>query len=157
MIRSIIRQVIDSAAVPEYVESQLRDLNKTIFVELHTWTGLLEYIIQQSTTFYILIDGIDECDAAERRTLLDALSSLAAATSNLRIFISSRDSVHLDLRSRCLPMERVSMSCDGLISDICAYIDATLQKRQQNGELAFGDGHLLTEVKNTLTQHADGM
>ncbi|PMB65245.1 hypothetical protein BM221_008601 [Beauveria bassiana] len=157
LIRSIIRQSIDSTEVPQYLESRLTNLDHAVFVQLDAWIDLLRYVVQQSTAFYILIDGLDECDAAERQAVFDALSLLAATASCLRIFISSRESVDLDLRGRSLPMSRVSMSCDSLMSDIRSYIDTSLQKRLQNEELAFGDAHLLVEVNDALTQHADGM
>ncbi|KAM3557837.1 hypothetical protein ARSEF4850_004902 [Beauveria asiatica] len=157
LIRSIIRQSIDGTEVPQYVESQLINLDCAVFVQLDAWIDLLRYVVQQSTAFYILIDGLDESDAAERLAILDALSLLAATTSCLRIFLSSRESVELDLRGRSLAVSRVSMSCDSLMSDIRSYVNTSLQKRLENEELAFGDPHLLVEVNNALTQHADGM
>ncbi|KAK8143495.1 hypothetical protein G3M48_007169 [Beauveria asiatica] len=157
LIRSIIRQSIDGTEVPQYVESQLINLDCAVFVQLDAWIDLLRYVVQQSTAFYILIDGLDESDAAERLAILDALSLLTATTSCLRIFLSSRESVELDLRGRSLAVSRVSMSCDSLTSDIRSYVDTSLQKRLENEELAFGDPHLLIEVNDALTQHADGM
>lgn len=157
LIRSIIRQSIDSTKVTQHVESQLTKLDRAVFVQLDAWIDLLRYVIQQSTAFYILIDGLDESDVAERQFVLDALSSLTTTSSCLRIFISSRESVDLDLRGRSLPMSRVSMSCDSLMSDIRAYVDTSLQTRLENEELAFGDPHLLVEVNDALTRHADGM
>ncbi|KAM3431877.1 hypothetical protein NHJ13734_007105 [Beauveria thailandica] len=157
LIRSIIRQSIDGTEVPQYVESQLINLDCAVFVHLDAWIDLLRYVVQQSTAFYILIDGLDESDAAERLAILDALSLLAATTSCLRIFLSSRESVELDLRGRSLAVSRVSMSCDSLMSDIRSYVNTSLQKRLENEELAFGDPHLLVEVNDVLTQHADGM
>ncbi|KAM3438042.1 hypothetical protein MY4824_003489 [Beauveria thailandica] len=157
LIRSIIRQSIDGTEVPQYVESQLINLDCAVFVQLDAWIDLLRYVVQQSTAFYILIDGLDESDAAERLAILDALSLLAATTSCLRIFLSSRESVELDLRGRSLAVSRVSMSCDSLMSDIRSYVNTSLQKRLENEELAFGDPHLLVEVNDALTQHADGI
>ncbi|KAM3457747.1 hypothetical protein MY3296_000820 [Beauveria thailandica] len=157
LIRSIIRQSIDGTEVPQYVESQLINLDCAVFVQLDAWIDLLRYVVQQSTAFYILIDGLDESDAAERLAILDALSLLAATTSCLRIFLSSRESVEPDLRGRSLAVSRVSMSCDSLMSDIRSYVNTSLQKRLENEELAFGDPHLLVEVNDALTQHADGM
>lgn len=157
MIRSMIRQSLDPTAVPAYIENQLKTLQRALFVKLDAWVSLLRYIIQQSTVHFIFLDGLDECDASERRTLLDALSSLAATTSNLRIFIASRNSVSIDLRGRPLHMEHISMSCDRLASDIRTYVDASIQERVRNRELVFGDPHLMSEVNDTLTQHADGM
>lgn len=156
IIRSIIRQVLDLEAEPTYIK-QLRTLERALFVTLEKWVSLLQHIVQRSTVHFLLIDGLDECDAAERRYLFDALSSISATTSHLRTFIASCASVDIDLRSRSFPMQHILMVGDRIASDIRAYVDASIQERVQNEELVFGHPHLADEVKNTLTQHADGM
>lgn len=75
-------------------------------------------MIQQSTAYFILIDGLDECDAAERRTVLDALSSLAATPSHLRIFITSRDSVSIDLRGESVSWSKAVLWQEGLLRSL---------------------------------------
>ncbi|KAM3472159.1 hypothetical protein MY5147_005452 [Beauveria neobassiana] len=64
LIRSIIRQSIDSTEVPQYLESRLTNLDHAVFVQLDAWIDLLRYVVQQSTAFYILIDGLDEGQTA---------------------------------------------------------------------------------------------
>lgn len=157
MLRSIIRQSIDPMAVPEHIEIKLKELHKTLFVKLGEWANLLQYIIQQSTVHFILIDGLDECSAVERRTALKELSLLSASSPHLKIFVTSRDSVSIDLRGRFPRMAHISMACDSLALDIRAYIDASIQERLRNEELVLGDPHLEMEVKDALTTHADGM
>lgn len=132
-------------------------LRQSIYIDLNTWVSLLQHIIRHSSIYFILIDGLDECATVERRACLDALESLTAAASNLRIFITSRDSLRLDLQGRSLSMQHVSMACDSLTRDIRAYIDNSIQERLQQKDLILGDPHLLIEIINTLTQHADGM
>lgn len=157
IIRSIIRQFLDPLALSTHVESHLIDLDKALNVDLTVWIGLLQYIIECWGVYFIFIDGLDECEAVERGAVLDALVSLAATRPNLRIFITSRDSLHLDLRVRPIAMQQVSMACDSLTLDIRAYVDASIQERLQNEELILGEPQLLAEIINTLTQHADGM
>ncbi|OAA55172.1 Ankyrin repeat-containing domain protein [Cordyceps fumosorosea ARSEF 2679] len=157
MIRSLIRQFIDPKAMPEYVYNELCRLDRAIFIKLDTWIDLLREIVQQPTTFYIIIDGLDECETVERREILHALSLFATAASNLRVFLSSRDSVHLDLGGGSLNMQRISMAGDCLTADIRSYVEQSIQERLQREELAFGDTELLAEVNDALTLHADGM
>ena len=157
ILRSIIRQSIDPMAIPQHVESQLRNLDHNLLVTLEDLLSLLRHIIKQSAVFFIFIDGLDECDAVERRALLSSLSALAATTSTLRIFIAGRDSVYVDLRGRFSSMEHVSMKCESLTSDIRVYVDASIQERLRSEELRLEDSCLLTEIMNTLAEHADGM
>ncbi|KAK4160352.1 NACHT domain protein [Cladorrhinum sp. PSN259] len=154
--RSIIRQSIDTI-LPEDVVPRLRELEQKLFVALGDWVRLLQQRIQLSGIFYVFIDGLDECDATERRALLDALSSLAATASSLRIFIASRESVYMDLRGRFSHIEHISMASDGVTSDIHLYVEAAVQERIQNEDLVVQDDRLRDDIKATLTRHADGM
>jgi hypothetical protein len=157
IIRSIIRQSVDATTLPEQIEHQLRELDRKHFVPLQDWAFLLRQIIENSGIFFVFIDGLDECDAAERRALLDALSSLSINTLGLRIFIASRDSVFIDLKGRFTHMEHAPMNPIKLASDIRIYVEASLQERMRNGDLVLEDPHLLNHIRDTLTCHADGM
>jgi hypothetical protein len=156
IIRSIIRQSVDVTTLPEQIEHQLRELDRKHFVPLQDWEFLLRQIIKISGIFFIFIDGLDECDVAERRALLDALSLLATNTLSLRIFITSRDSVFVDLKGRFSHMEHASMNPVNLASDIRIYVKASLEERRQNKDLVL-EGPLLNHTTDTLTRHADGM
>lgn len=156
-IRSIIRQLIDATTLSEHIESQLRNLDQKPFVELEDWVDLARQTINCSSAVYIFIDGLDESDAAERRALLDALSSLVSTASDLRLFISSRDSLNLDLEGRFSSIEHVILSPSSLLSDIHLYITATIDERIRDGDLMMEDLRLLNDIKQTLTRHADGM
>ncbi|KAH7247482.1 ankyrin repeat protein [Fusarium redolens] len=157
IIRSIIRQSMDAITVPEHVEYQLQELDRKHFVQLQDWAFLLRQRIEHSGIFFVFIDGLDECSTAERRALLDVLSSLATTTLGLRIFIASRDSVYVDLKGRFSHMEHVSMAPVNLSSDIRIYVEATVQERMRDEDLVCEDPHLLNEIRDTLTRHADGM
>jgi hypothetical protein len=148
---------MDATTLPEHVEYQLRELDRKYFVQLQDWTFLLRQRIEHSGIFFIFIDGLDECNTAERRALLDVLSSLATTTLGLRIFIASRDSVYVDLKGRFSHIEHVPMAPVNLASDIRIYVEATVQERMRDEDLVCEDPRLLNEIRDTLTRHADGM
>lgn len=129
IIRSVSRQSLDFNVGGAYIEDKLRTLRQALFVDLKTWVSLLRLVVEQSTVHFIFIDGLDECDAAERRCLLDALSSVIASSLDLRIFIASCASVSIDLRRISLPMQHISMDGDHLALDICTYVDASIEAR----------------------------
>ncbi|SCV61374.1 uncharacterized protein FFFS_15943 [Fusarium fujikuroi] len=157
IIRSIIRQSVDVTTLPEQIEHQLRELDRKHFVPLQDWEFLLRQTIKTSGTFFLFIDGLDECGVAERRAFLDALSSLATNILSLRIFITSRDSVFVDLKGRFSQMEHASMNPVNLAPDIRIYVEASLQERMRNEDLVLEDPRLLNHITDTLTRHADGM
>ncbi|KAJ3495242.1 hypothetical protein NLG97_g3533 [Lecanicillium saksenae] len=157
VIRSVIRQSLNSETLSKDIEKQLTDLNEIIYIDLKSWVSLLQYVIQNSGVYFVFLDGLDECSAVERLAILDALELLTNSASNLRIFITSRDNLRLDLRGRSITMQHVSMACDSLTRDIRSYINTSVQERLQQNELVLGDPHLSDEIINTLTKHADGM
>jgi hypothetical protein len=157
IIRSIIRQSIDHTTLSSDDERRLRDLERKPITDLEDWVRLLQQRLEVFDTFYIFIDGLDECDIRERRDLLTALSSLATALPTLRIFLTARDSVRMDLKNRFSSMEQISMLSDALASDIRLYIEATLEERLENEDLVINDACLVDDIKEVLTRHADGM
>lgn len=157
IIRSLIWQSIDCDAISEPIEEELRKRDSALFVPLKDWTSLLGDVAKQYQSFFIFLDGLDECSPVERQALLGSLATLTASTSNLKIFIAGRESVSVDLRRRFSAYERISMTCDALAPDIHTYVTATLEERMHNGEFLCSDPLLLAEVKDILTNHADGM
>ncbi|RBA12849.1 hypothetical protein FPRO05_14071 [Fusarium proliferatum] len=157
ILRAIIRQSVDATTLPEQIEHQSRELDQKHFVPLQGWAFLLRQRIENSGKFFIFIDGLDECSATERRALLDVLSSLATDTLGLRIFITSRDSVFVDLKGRFSHMEHALMTPVNLAPDIRIYVEASLQERMRNEDLVLGDPCLLNHIRDTLTRHADGI
>ncbi|KAF4332948.1 ankyrin repeat [Fusarium beomiforme] len=141
----------------EEMESKLKDMDQNMFSELEDLGALLQRRIALSNSFYVFLDAVDECEPAERRALLDILSSLGTATLGLRVFLASRESLSVELRGRFPQMERVSMASAGAGSDIGLYVGEALQERKQNGDLVVGDPFLFEEIKCALAHHADGM
>ncbi|KAH7304083.1 hypothetical protein B0I35DRAFT_401700 [Stachybotrys elegans] len=156
-IRSIIRQSIDTISLPENIRCQLKEWSQKRFVELQAWIELAQEAINFWKSFYVFIDGLDESDAVERRALLDALSLLTSACPGLRILITSRDSVIVDLKGRFPELKRILMSPGTLSSDIGLYIEAAVQERIRNEDLMVYDPSLIDEIKERLRDHADGM
>ncbi|GMF75474.1 unnamed protein product [Aspergillus oryzae] len=80
---------------------------------------------------YIAVDAVDELQAQDRATLLEGLRRVISdSASVVKIFITSRDSVHLD---NLLPQDaakiRVTPDLNG--GDVAAYVDHQLQTALQ--------------------------
>ena len=157
VIRSITRQIMDRTVIPEHIEARLKALTQMPYVELQGWLDLAQQVIECFRGAYVFIDGIDEPDTDERRALLDALSFLTSTCPRLRVFTSSRDSVHVDLRRSFLSIEHVPMGACTLASDIRLYVETAVQERVRDEDLVTDDPCLLDTIRETLTKHADGM
>ena len=139
------------------MEASLREMDQKLSPGLDDLMILLRRRIALSKSFYILIDALDECEAAERRALLDALSLLSTATSGVRILVASRESLSVELRRRFPRMGHISMASVEACSEISLYVEEVLQERRRNETLVVGEPSLFDEIKDILIQHADGM
>ncbi|CAI0650533.1 unnamed protein product [Colletotrichum noveboracense] len=155
-LRSIIRQSLDPVRMSSDWETRLKELDRRPSSELGELTSLLRRAIDQSDTFYIFIDALDEFELAERRALLDSLVSVASE-SRLRVFVSSRESLSGELRDRIPTIETVSMASPEAKIDIATFVQETLQRRQQNGDLVVQDKYIVDDIRQALINRADGM
>lgn len=155
-LRSIIRQSLDPVRLSSDWEARLMELDRKLSSELGELTSVLRQAIDQSETFYIFIDALDEFEPAERRALLDSLVSVASG-SRLRVFISSRESLSGELRDRLPTIETVLMASPEAKIDIATFVEETLQRRQQNGDLMVQDQSIVDDIRRALINRADGM
>ncbi|KAF4918219.1 Ankyrin repeat domain-containing protein 29 [Colletotrichum viniferum] len=155
-LRSIIRQSLDPVRLSSDWEARLMELDRKPSSELGELTSVLRQAIDQSDTFYIFIDALDEFEPAERRALLDSLVSVASG-SRLRVFISSRESLSGELRDRLPTIETVLMASPEAKIDIATFVEETLQRRQQNGDLMVQDQSIVDDIRRALINRADGI
>ncbi|KAF4832028.1 hypothetical protein CGCTS75_v004942 [Colletotrichum tropicale] len=155
-LRSIIRQSLDPVRISNDWEARLMELDRKPSSELGELTSLLRQAIDQSDTFYIFIDALDEFEPRERRALLDSLVSVASG-SRLRVFISSRESLSGELKDRIPTIETVLMASPEAKIDIATFVEETLQRRQQNGDLIVQDQSIVDDIRQALINCADGI
>ncbi|PHH92270.1 hypothetical protein CDD83_8195 [Cordyceps sp. RAO-2017] len=156
ILRSIIRQSLDPLTLSDEMEASLQELDQKLCPSLEDLAACLCNAIASTKSFYLFVDALDECEQGERRALLDALLSTRRASPGLKMYISSRESLSIEIGDRFQPMERISMACTAAYADIGRYVDEVLQQRVQNQDLVVGDA-LYYEVRRALVQHADGM
>lgn len=112
---------------------------------------------QGFAVWFILIDGLDELEPTERREILDVLRLLVRANAQVRLFVSGRDSLSVDLPARFASLEHITMLPEDLAGDIRRYVDATVQEKYASSELKVSDPDLLDVVKDILSSEAEGM
>lgn len=156
IIRSLVRQRLPRPAqLSKELEESLRKLNS--HSELDDIAELFNVVTTESKLSYIVIDGLDECDKLNRAEILRALSSLVVQTQNTKVFIASRESLIGDVQKHFPTHGHISMANSDAGNDICAYVDGSIEKRIEDGDLKVGDSNLIPEIKKALIQSADGM
>ncbi|KAJ2987304.1 hypothetical protein NUW58_g4580 [Xylaria curta] len=155
LIRSILRQILDLAQIPQGVVDGLEQLDS--FSELDELVKLLNMTMLPPRVSYIFIDGLDERDKPDRCRLLKALSSLDLSAGNIRLFFSSRDSLQREIRRRFTIFNSLSMGCALAHDDISIFIGNIVREKIQNNEMSIGDPSLEDDIISALSQGAQGM
>ncbi|KAM0429782.1 hypothetical protein ACHAPT_006388 [Fusarium lateritium] len=156
-LRSYLRQLATVPHHPTKMESGLVKLCNAMQMTNQSFTvteckkRITELVgIFPRTT--LVLDGLDECDKATRKTLVEFFAKLIKESQRpVRIFISSRDEDHI---RKLLPMRNVIEVKVGQNNkaDIEKYIDAELDE--------IGDEwsqQAKLEVKDKLSKGGDGM
>ncbi|KAK4118223.1 hypothetical protein N657DRAFT_405117 [Parathielavia appendiculata] len=157
VIRSIIRQSLDPVTLSEEMEASLVEMDQKPSTGVGELTVLLRQKLAHSEKFFIFIDALDDFEPRERRALLDLLASLGSSETGLRVFLAGRESLRGELEDKLPGIERLSTASADAKSDIALYVKEALQERIENRDLVVGDQSLILDVKQALTEHADGM
>lgn len=117
----------------------------------------LSHIITISSLFaevFIIIDGIDECDATEerlgRKDILYLLTTISV--DKIHIFVTSRR--QNDIEEAFSGRDSLAMEVGAVMSDIASHIDSRLKDKKglMNLDLPFKE-----DIKNSLLRKCDGM
>ncbi|KAI1060020.1 hypothetical protein LB506_012623 [Fusarium annulatum] len=158
IIRALARQLITIQDVVGDTKQALETLQKAqedISSELSRL--LTRLLSRKGPQSWIILDGIDECQKEQRQIVIKVLTSLLDDGANARLFTTSRDHAASILKGVSANLEEVSMNCSLARDGMAQLVDQAVQKCVDTEELLVSDQTLITEIKNTLTQHANGM
>lgn len=149
-IRSIARQILQT--IPMDFEKASIDRN---YSEVDQIVVLLQNLPKAPRKYYILVDGLDDCDEAEIQALLRFLTLLVKSNKSFNIFCSSRPEITLRVPKVLRINYLIKMSdSNTAIED---YISDTLQECVDSGRLLFHQPTLIAEIVETLLTKAGGM
>ncbi len=114
--------------------------------------------------YFIVLDGLDECDEAQVPEILRALRGLLHSPQlRIKLYCSSRPSVVKWLAEELRPEYHISLETEEyqakIALDIGSLIENTLtqQLEGESPELQVGDPTLILTVQETLREKAQGM
>ncbi|KAF5245908.1 hypothetical protein FAUST_1495 [Fusarium austroamericanum] len=131
-------------------QSYSRDSLKKLF---HRSLGLIE-------KWFIVLDGIDECDAEERQGLFGFLSDLLAndnACGKVKLLLSCRETLNHDIRTWFTSTLHVVTGSKTTSQDILTYAEDILHEKLSKGEFVLGDINLAEEILRSISLKEQGM
>lgn len=160
ILRSLLKQ-LSTKALPSCVVDKFNRERSLQSLDLGATVDLIKAIIETRTITYIVLDALDECDAALRDDLTASLETILQESQSLvKIFVSSRNDADLVCWLRDYPNKEVLSSDNQL--DLEAFVDNEVDKRV-NGRprrllraRQISDA-LRDDIKQTLKTQARGM
>ncbi|KAK1536005.1 hypothetical protein CPAR01_09547 [Colletotrichum paranaense] len=117
--------------------------------------GFLGLGLIGSAQKYIIVDGLDDCGAEERRIVLQQLTNTQQPSSRWHLGISAQPTADDFVKIHLKPNWNVSLPAEN--PDIEFFIDVEMEARLDNGDLAVGDPALIADIKKALLKGANGM
>ncbi|KAI4127094.1 MAG: hypothetical protein LQ338_003380 [Usnochroma carphineum] len=123
----------------------------------------LKSTLSDTRQYFVILDGLDECDEAQIREVADILHSLLSSPLHFKIFWCSRPNVVNWLPPKFQPQQQVSLdsdeSQDRIASDIGRFVEVTLVEWLEGDtpDLQISDPNLVVTIVERLEKEAQGM
>jgi hypothetical protein len=124
--------------------------------EYATIGNFLKLTASYSETF-VIIDGLDECPDAGRKSVLDFINDLRFCQPIFKIFLTSRKKNDIARYFDREVVLQVTTGSEGTMNDINCLIRQRTESLRQTQDLQIDSDLLLERVVTTLIQKADGM
>lgn len=131
---------------------------------MHAVIEFLGSVLSTDRRYFLILDGLDECEESQIRQAAQALQSLVAMPGlQVKIYLSSRPYVAKWLPVELQPEHRISLQTSDnqqkLAADIDTLIETTLAQQLdgESPELQLGDPTLILTIRETLRKQAQGM
>ncbi|KAJ5611805.1 hypothetical protein N7528_008910 [Penicillium herquei] len=158
IIGSISRQLLDSLIEQSEYEYLLGIQNETRYLDTSETVKFLLARFVPGWTYYIVLDGLDECNPTQIRALDSAISALTKSpVANVKILCTGRPDLEEDLFGRTRPQYRVLIDEEKLRLDIDRYILTSLDDCLDRKLLHLRDRTNITKIGNFLRDNSQGM
>lgn len=116
---------------------------------------LQELLPSDSHKYFIIIDGLDECEEKETTLVLQCVKQLLMSRLVFQVYCSSRPDLIRWTHTLIYPQWNVFMPQAS--ADIKEYVEDTLERHLDSGRLSVGDPTVILIVQDALLKKAHGM
>ncbi|KXG52155.1 uncharacterized protein PGRI_084390 [Penicillium griseofulvum] len=159
ILGSLARQILDTQIEQSdyetllYLEDETRDLST---IDVVQFLLLCLETSKAKKCYYIILDGLDECDSAHIQAVAQAIVELCSKYIGFKILCAGRPGLEKRFKSDT-PQYRIMVNEKKVNLDMDCYITKILDKCLEEEVLILGDSAIITEIRNTLRDKADGM
>lgn len=137
ILGSLARQILD-ISINHATQDDLENLvAETRSLDAEDVIDFVAPHLQPNKRYFVIVDGVEECDVTQIRTLARETRKLWPwqTQSDLKIFCACRPETEPELFRTCAPDFRISLGRSKMQPDINRYIDFTLSRCLEEGEL----------------------
>jgi hypothetical protein len=158
ILGSITRQLLDSLiehAKDDLLSSLLNDCQD---LDAADKINFLTSRFEDSKTYYIILDGLDECESGELRETAHAMHKLSKSRlMGLKILFAGKPELERDLFSPFKPDYKMALARKEVDSDIDRYITTKLEQCLEDDRLKLRDPALILKIAQALRKGSHGM
>lgn len=158
ILGSLARQILDTQIEQSEYETLLslqestRDLSTTDVVQF-----LLSHLeVGQDKKYYVVLDGLDECDGSQVQAVAQAMVELCSKCIGFKIICAGRPGLEKRFKSAA-PQYIIMVNEEKVKSDMDHYLTQTLEKCLDSEVLILGDSTIFNKIYSTLRDKSDGM
>lgn len=130
------------------------------FFSLDTLSKLYQAASKFTQDWFILLDGVDECESEQQRLLYDFLSRFldtCSGTQRIKILFSSRETTKQDIERLFGSVERLITGTSNTSADIVAFAEDVIVAKLARGELVVRDETIIGDILDTIASKEEGM
>ncbi|KAJ4319916.1 hypothetical protein N0V84_006099 [Fusarium piperis] len=129
------------------------------FFSLNALRRLYELAFKFTERWYILLDGIDECESEQQRLIYDFFSLLLdkPGSERIRILFSCRETTKQGIETSFGSVERLITGTSNTSADIVAFAEDVVIAKLSRGELVVRDPDIIGDILNAIASKEEGM
>ncbi|EEU46708.1 uncharacterized protein NECHADRAFT_77352 [Fusarium vanettenii 77-13-4] len=166
IIRSLIQQLLSVAPMETMNQTLASEITSCLqkaqdnFFSLDTLVELYQAASKFAQDWFILLDGVDECESEQQLLLYNFLSRLLDTCSGpqrIKILISSRETTKQDIGRSFGSVERLITGTSNTSADIVAFAEDIIVAKRLRGELVVRDEAIIDEILDAIASKEEGM
>ncbi|RSL78210.1 hypothetical protein CEP51_008403 [Fusarium floridanum] len=166
IIRSLVQQLLSVAPMETMdpaLASEIADFlqkAQSNFFSLEALGKLYQAASKFTQDWFILIDGVDECESEQRRLLYDFFSGFLNTCSGpqrVKILFSSRETTKQEIDGSFGAVERLITGTSNTSADIVAFAEDVIATKLARGELVVRDPEIIGDILQAIASKEEGM
>ncbi|KAF7118473.1 hypothetical protein CNMCM5793_007994 [Aspergillus hiratsukae] len=159
ILGSLTRQILDFQ-IENAEHDSLRALDKDSR-DLDTAKVVIDFLLsrlQVGKTYYLVLDGLDECNRGEIQMVAQSLAQLCDKhVGDFKILCAGRPELEKELWRVATPKYKIQVTERKVESDMDHYITMILGRCLEEGQLKLGDPKLIMPISKALQEGSKGM